>query len=219
MAPVIHIQPVEGWGYFVRNKHRLSKELVEIAENESTNTSVYMTEEDDKPYLYVYRDDKKVFQSACNSVYETDRNLRVIYAQYLNDMQVVGCKDTKSKDDHEEDDIPPDHDDDDAPPCSDLDAMSDKEFQEYIDEREDVIFSAVSDLIAVLTEDNAGGLECDQTDDVSVDNIVDHIVEYLAIECGFRIRRPMIIIEDNTNFEIRTEYPYEEYDFSEEERH
>lgn len=219
MAPVIHIRPAEGWGYFIKNKARLSEELVEIATNEATNTSVYITEEDGQPYLYVYRDDKKIFQSACTTIYETDRNLRVIYATYMHDLEVVGGDDDED-DPAKPEELPPDPDDDDAPPVnSDLDAMSEKEFQSYINEREDVIFQAVSDLIAVLTEDSVSALEFDPSDDDCVDNIVDHIVEYLAIKCGFRIRRPMTILDDDTGFEVRTEYPYEEYEFSESELH
>jgi hypothetical protein len=220
VAPVVHIRPAEGWGYFVKNKSRLSEELVEIASNESTNTSVYMTEENGNPYLYVYRDDKKVFQSECSTIYETDRNLRVVYATYIHDLEVVNSENEDEDDPAKPEEPPPNPDDDDAPPVnSDLDAMSDKEFQSYINEREDVIFNAVSDLIAVLTEDSVSALEFDPSDDDCVDNIVNHIVEYLAIKCGFRIRRPMTIIEDETGFEVRTEYPYEEYEFSESELH
>lgn len=224
MEPVIHIRPSEGWGYFVRNKTRLSEELVEIASNEATNTSVYMTEENGNPYLYVYRDDKKIFQSECTTIYETERNLRVVFATYITDLEVVGSSNDDEDDSEEAEDntsvAEADDDDDDTPPAnSDLDAMSEKEFQSYINEREDVIFNAVSDLIAVLTEDSVSALEFDPSDDDCVDNIVNHIVEYLAIKCGFRIRRPMTIIEDDTGFEVRTEYPYEEYEFSESELH
>lgn len=224
MEPVIHIRPAEGWGYFVRNKTRLSEELVEIASNEATNTSVYMTEENGNPYLYVYRDDKKIFQSECTTIYETERNLRVVFATYITDLEVVGSSNDDEDDSEEAEDntsvSEADDDDDDTPPAnSDLDAMSEKEFQSYINEREDVIFNAVSDLIAVLTEDSVSALEFDPSDDDCVDNIVNHIVEYLAIKCGFRIRRPMTIIEDDTGFEVRTEYPYEEYEFSESELH
>lgn len=219
MAPVIHIRPAEGWGYFVKNKARLSEELVEIATNEATNTSVYMTEEDGQPYLYVYRDDKKIFQSACTTIYETDRNLRVVYATYMSDLEVVEDKDDEDDDPAAPEELPPDPDDDAPPVNSDLDAMSEKEFQDYINEREDVIFAAVSDLISVLTEDSVSALEVDPTDDACIDNIINHIVEYLAIDCGLRIRRPMIVLEDDTGFEVRTEYPYEEFDFSDEELH
>jgi hypothetical protein len=224
VEPVIHIRPAEGWGYFVRNKTRLSEELVEIASNEATNTSVYMTEENGNPYLYVYRDDKKIFQSECTTIYETERNLRVVFSTYITDLEVVGSSNDDDDDSEEAENntfvAEADDDDDDTPPAnSDLDAMSEKEFQSYINEREDVIFNAVSDLIAVLTEDSVGALEFETSDDDCVDNIVNHIVEYLAIKCGFRIRRPMTIIEDVTGFEVRTEYPYEEYEFSESELH
>lgn len=221
MAPVIHIQPVEGWGYFVKNKARLAEELVEIATNETTNTSVYMTEEDGKPYLYVYCNDRKVFQSACTTIYETERNLRVVYAQYIKELQVVGEASDDKEEEAEAKDASDDHDDhdDDTPPCSDLDAMSEEEFQSYISDREDAILSAVTDLISVLTEDSTGTLEFDSEDIITLDVIVDHIVEYLAIECGFRIRRPMTVLEDESGLHVRTEYPYEEFDFSEDELH
>lgn len=221
MKPVFHIQPAEGWGYFTENKARLSEELVEIATNEVTNTSVYMTEEDGLPYLYVYRDDKKIFQSKCATAYETERNLRVVYAQYISDLRVVGGNDSDDVDDTDEVTestvVVSDDEDDDMPPCSDLDAMSDNDFQIMVSEREDAILLAVSDLIEVLTEDDASALEFDPSDDDGIDKIIDHIVEYLAVECGFRIRRPMEIIDEDTGLIVRTEYPYEEFEFGNKE--
>lgn len=232
VAPVIHIQPAEAWGFYVKNQKRLEEELVEIASNEETRTSVYITDEDGVPYLYVYRDDKKIFQSECFTIYTTERNLRMIYARYLTPLRVVvGGKAENKEDDSpyndafylaegNDDSVPmPDADDEDndLPPCSDIDAMSDAEFQDMVNEREDVIYAAVQDLIEVLTEDEASALEfCGEADD-SIDTIIDHIVEYLAIKCGFRIRRPMTIIDDDSGMYVRTEYPYEEYDFSENE--
>ena len=214
MEPTIHIKPVEGWGYFAKNRSRLSDELVEIASNESTNTSVYMTEEDGKPYLYVYRDDKKIFQSSCDTVFEAERNLRVIYAQYLTPIQVVD----EDEDDAEivaEDEEP----DTDTPPLPNIDEMSEEEFQEYVSEREDTIFAAVKDMIEVMVEGSVDSLSMDKKDDSFMDNIVDHIVEHLAINCGLCIRRPMTVVEDESGLHVRTEYPYEEFDFSEEELH
>ena len=107
---VIHIQPVEAWAYYEENRLRLLDELVEIASDESTNTSVYMTDEDGFPYLYVYRDDKKIFESKCYSQYMAERNLREIYAKYLSKLQVVVGGASAEQD---EEDCPP-YDDDDA---------------------------------------------------------------------------------------------------------
>ncbi len=231
VAPVVHIQPAEAWGFYAKNKKRLEEELVEIATNEDTKTSIYMTDEDGLPYLYVYRDDKKIFQSKCSSVYTAEHNLRMIYAKYLTPLRVVvsgnaeeyrkpdGSNLPLAEGNNDKNPVPDDESDDDTPPCDDLDAMSEAEFQDMVEEREDVIYAAVSALIEVLTEDEAGAMEFGGEDDDSIDDIVDHIVEYLAIQCGFRIRRPMTIIDDDTGFRVRTEYPYEEFEFNESELH
>lgn len=219
MKPVIHIQPTEGWGYYVANKKRLVEELVEIASNEETNTSVYMTEEDNSPYIYVYRNDQKIFQSACRTAYETERNLRVIFAQYIIGISVV-MDDTEQKSDGNQNEPVKESDGtDDVPVCSELDDMSEAEFKDYIDEREEVIYAAVCALIDVLTEDDTSKLEFDKSEGECLDDVVDHIVEYLAIDCGFRVRRPMIIVEDESGLNVRTEYPYEEFDFREDVLH
>lgn len=210
MASVIHLQPAMGYTYYTQNKSRLEEELVEIATNEETNTSVYMTDNDGMPYLYVYRDDKKIFQSECQSQYITERNLRMIYAQYLAPMDTA---DNNVDENASYADIV---EDDDDSIYGELDAMSEDQFQDMIDEREDVIYTAVHDLIEVLTEDSVCAMEFCGEDDDSVDTIVDHIVEYLAINCGLRIRRPMTVVDDETGLHVRTEYPYEEFDFREE---
>ena len=73
----------------IRRAARLCDELVEIASNENTKTSVYVTDEDNHPYLYVYRDDKKIFESKCWTQYVAERNLREIYAAYLAPLKIV----------------------------------------------------------------------------------------------------------------------------------
>lgn len=210
--PVIHIQPVEVWTYYEEERLRLCEELVEIASNEDTKTSVYVTDEDNYPYLYVYRDDKKIFESKCYSQYMAERNLREIYAKYLTPLQVVG---SSAPTELKEDDCQTsdDEDDVDLPPCTDLDAMSEAEFKDYCNEREDVILKAVCELIDVLTEDETGSIEFGDGDEDSIDVVVDKIVEYLAIKCGFSIRRPMEIMDEDSGLMVRTEYPYEEFEF------
>ena len=211
--PVIHIQPVELWTYYEENRLRLCDELVEIASNEDTKTSVYVTDEDNHPYLYVYRDDKKIFESKCYSQYMAERNLREIYASYLAPLKVVGGG-TAAKE--EETEVPDDDDEDaDTPPFDDLAAMTEEEWDTYCDEREGVIRDAVLSLIDILTEDETSSLELSAEDDDSFDTVVDKIVEYLAIKCGFRIRRPMEIVDDDSGELVRSDYPYEDYDFGE----
>ena len=211
--PVIHIQPVELWTYYEEERLRLLNELVEIASHEDTNTSVYVTDEDGFLYLYVYRDDKKIFESKCYSQYMAERNLREIYASYLTPLKVVSGGDAAKE---EEAEIPDDDDEDaDTPPFDDLAAMTDEEWGTYCDEREDVIHGAVLSLIDILTEDETSSLELSSEDDDSFDTVVDKIVEYLAIKCGFRIRRPMEVVDEDSGELVRSDYPYEDYDFGE----
>lgn len=212
MQPVIHIQPVEAWTYYAANRKQLEEEMVEIAYDESTDTSVYITDENSFPYLYVYRNDKKIFQSECHTQYEAERNLRVIYAQYLTALKVVGGASAEPK---EEEYAVDDDDDADTPPFDDLSAMTDEEWDTYCDEREGVIRDAVLSLIDILTEDETSSLELSSEDDDSFDTVVDKIVEYLAIKCGFRIRRPMEIVDDDSGELVRSDYPYEDYEFGE----
>ena len=93
--------------------------------------------------------------------------------------------------------------------------MTDEEWDTYCDEREDVIHDAVLSLIDILTEDETSSLELSSEDDDSFNTVVDKIVEYLAIKCGFRIRRPMEIVDDDSGELVRSDYPYEDYDFGE----
>lgn len=234
VAPVIYLRPAEAWNYHSKNQERLKKELVEIATNEETKTSVFMTDDGGTPYLYVYRNDKKIFQSKCTTIYTTEHNLSMIYDKYLTSPHVVigGNAEDKDGDNHYDDDefllaegddnnvpMPDVDEEDDIPPYSDLDAMSDAEFEDMVNEREEAIYSAMSTLIAELTEDEGGALEFGGADYECICDVIDHIVEYLAIQCGFRIRRPMTIIDDESGLLVRTEYPYDEYDFSDEELH
>ena len=219
MQPEIHIQPVEAWTYYTANRKRLEEEMVEIASNEATNTSVYITDENGFPYLYVYRDDKKIFQSECHTQYEAERNLRVVYAQYINSLHVVDTSEEEEvgRFSGNANESPEDEEDDDAdtPPFDDLAAMTEEEWGTYCDEREDVIHDAVLSLIDILTEDETSALELSSEDDDSFNTVVDKIVEYLAIKCGFRIRRPMEIVDDDSGELVRSDYPYEDYDFGE----
>lgn len=219
MQPEIHIQPVEAWTYYTANRKRLEEEMVEIASNEATNTSVYITDENGFPYLYVYRDDKKIFQSECHTQYEAERNLRVVYAQYINSLHVVDTSEEEEvgRFSGNANESPEDEEDDaaDTPPFDDLAAMTEEEWGTYCDEREDVIHDAVLSLIDILTEDETSSLELGSEDDDSFNTVVDKIVEYLAIKCGFRIRRPMEIVDDDSGELVRSDYPYEDYDFGE----
>ena len=82
-------------------------------------------------------------------------------------------------------------------------------------EREGVIRAGVTALIEILTEDETSALELTAEDDDSFETVVDKVVEYFAIKCGFRVRRPMEVVDEESGLVVRTDYPYEYYDFGE----
>lgn len=178
MEPMFYLYPKEAWDYHKRNIRRLEDEMVEIASSNggtyNDETEVYITDEDGALVYYVYQDDKKVFQSRCDTDIEAEENLREIYKKYIGD-----CNE--------------DTDD----PIDDLDI-------EYIENREAEIYNAFCALVEELTsdEDEASSFlhECD----AEVDDMIDHIVEFLACSHGLRVYRPTEIEPG-----VIADYPYE----------
>lgn len=194
MAYKIHLEPANVWEYFRRHKERLEEEMVEIAENDDTGVAIYLTEDDDLPQYVVFKNDKEQYREMCVNGSDAEQTLKKIFMQYLVPLVIPV-------------------DDDDVP--VDENAMR-SDFEDQIDEREDVILDAFQDFIEVLTEDKIGALDFGK-DGEELDKIINHIVQYLAVDCGFRIRRPMILYDEDLKKEVCSEYPYEEYDFSEDE--
>lgn len=196
MALKVYLKPDQVWEFFKRNKERLEEEMVEIATNDDTKTAIYLTEEEDHPAIKVYRNDIEQYSEGCVSLPDCEKSMKRIYAKYLTPLRVVVSETSDEDDDADTDD-----------------ELSRAEFEDEIEAREEVIYQAFRDFIDVLTEDNISSLEFTDKDDDSVDHIIDHVIRYLAVECGFRIRRPMILYDEDNKQEVCTEYPYEEYDF------
>lgn len=200
MALKVYLKPDQVWEFFKRNKERLEEEMVEIATNDDTKTAIYLTEEEDHPAIKVYRNDIEQYSEGCVSLPDCEKSMKRIYAKYLTPLRVVVSETSDEDDDADTDD-----------------ELSRAEFEDEIEAREEVIYQAFRDFIDVLTEDNISSLEFTDKDDDSVDHIIDHVIRYLAVECGFRIRRPMILYDEDKKQEVCTEYPYEEYDFDDDE--
>jgi hypothetical protein len=103
-----------------------------------------------------------------------------------------------------------------VPDNSEDEPSEEDEIDEEIRKREDEIYQAFANFINELTEDPASALEFCGGED-SIEHVVNHIIRYLAVDCGFRIRRPMYVLDDDLGEEVFTEYPYEEYEFSDDE--
>ena len=196
----IHLKPNEVWKFFHDHRVRLEEEMLEIASNTETNTAIFLTEQDGFPFVSVYKNDQLVHEDYCVSDTDSEETMRDIYIKYMPPFYVTVNDETKAADS--------DSSDDDA----DVEEITLAECEDKINEREDEITLAIQALIEVLTEDSVGALEFGPGDE-TFEDIVDHIVEFLAVDCGFRVRRPMFIIDEESHEEVFSEYPYEEFDF------
>lgn len=211
MAFEVNMKPEQLWPCFHNRIDRFMEEMVEIACNEETNTVIFLTEENMYPYIYVYRNDKRVYQEIITNEEDAEKTLLKIYMKWLYPiMVVVDAEDGEDADGEEPDDTPPFEWDASDPEHYEM-------FMEEASERERVIRNAFEDLLAVLTEDAMVAAEMFGDDSDQSDHIIDHIVQYLAIDCGVRIRRPMVIFDEDEGEEVLSEYPYNDYKFSEEE--
>ena len=203
MAFEIGLKPNQVWDFYNKNVARLSDEMVSIAKNDHTGYEIFLTEEEGVPMISVYKDDKLVYEEGAVSEADTEKTVREIYQKYLLPLVAVVSKEPKKEATAEED----------GEEASD-EEMTRLDQEDQVYEREDAIYLAFQDFLQVLAEDDYSIKDTFQ-EDAEVNEIIDHIVEFLAVDHGIRIRRPMFIVDEDTGIEEFSEYPYEEYDFRE----
>lgn len=197
------LKPEEVWKFYNDNASRMAKDLVCIAHSDSAGYEIFITEEDGIPCVIVYRGTLQVYEEGMVSAADAESTIRNVYKTYL--IPGTAQQSAKSADSPEEDDK------DIQEPEDDTDTRLDQEDQIY--EREDAIYLAFGEFLNVLTEDDRLCTDI-FPDDSAVDTAINCILEYLAVDHGIRIRRPMFIQDMDTGVEVFSEYPYEEYDFS-----
>ena len=192
MSVKIHVKPEDVWKFYNRNAPQLAEEMVSIAENEDTGTNVYLTEDNDSPQLVVTdNNDKVVHEEYLVSQRDAEHSAKKIYEKYM---------------------VPIDAGDDD----SDDDEITRSDMEDAIYEREDEILMAFEDFMEVLMEEDRDALY-DGYHDKQFDELLNKVVRLIATESGVRVRRPMFLVDEASGLEVYAEYPYEEYDFDDDE--
>ena len=79
MGVSIHLRPTDVWQFFLNNKTRLGTEMVAIAENDETEHTVYLTEENGCPLLSVYKKDTKLYEEGAVSETDSESTTKQIY--------------------------------------------------------------------------------------------------------------------------------------------
>lgn len=193
MGVKIHIPADKVWSFFQENKKRLSEEMVVIAENTETEFAVYLTEDADYPLFVVCKGSAdSEYEEAAISENDCADTAKKCYLRYLFPIVVTTGK------------VPEEPDDE------DIEDLTAQEMDDAMYEREDELALALGDFLQVVLGDCSDGSEIIDTYGMDmINDILDHILLYLATEMDFPIYRPTYLIEDDGS-EVYVEYPYNE---------
>lgn len=206
MGVDIHISAHEVWAFFQENKDRLAKEMVVIAENTDTKYAVYLTEEDGYPLFSVCKGSAEPeYEEGAINEQDCTQTAAKCYRQYL--FPVIVSKE-KAVQQYEDDLLEGEAESEQEPDCYDT-----------IYEREDELQLALCDFLQVALQEYEEGRDiADIYGQAMIDEVLDHVLEYLGLEQCLPIYRPMFVTDEETGEEVYTEYPYGEWEFVEKEQ-
>lgn len=195
MGANIHVPADEVWSFFQKNKDRLEKEMVAIAENDDTDYAVYLTEDCGYPTFFVCKGDADPeYEEGAVSEDDCSKTARKCYSQYLFPVSVCSQKSFQEDDDNDENET----------------GDSAQEMQDLVYEREDELRMALCDFLQVVLLDDEENSDIESTyGSAMIDEILDHFLEYLGFEHSLPVYRPMFVADDDAGCEVYTEFPYD----------
>lgn len=176
----IYVEAEDVWKYFQNNKLKLGKTAEAIAENDEFGVVIYLSEERGLPMFEVDADGYQYHEESAVSANDCRETVQMLYDKYLTEKFLM--------DDDEE-----------------YESLLDIEDQ--IAERELELDDAVISFLDVVLDEDSSMLGA-ELDDI-VEDVKDHICEYLARKHELPVRRPMIL-EDDDGDEFFEEYPYDD---------
>lgn len=183
MGVKIHIPADKVWQFFFENRERCVKEMIEIASNDETGYAVYITEDSGYPmFLVCCEDGEPECEVGAISQKDCTEIAEKFFACYL--FPVVEKRELAEDEGY--------------------DAQR-QELEDEIYEREDELRLALCDFLQVASE----GADTFDHDEPDVSEMLDYILEYLAVERCLSVRRPTFITDPNTGEEYYAEYPYD----------
>ena len=194
------VQPWDVWDVFFKNLPELRSHLKRIAENTEYGVVIYVTEEDNLPDIQVYVDDDLLYSEACVSRDDCAKTVRKIYEDYLTSSVVDKLIESYKQDEEPQEEMTDD----------DYEEYAHDELEGEIEEREDEIDLAISDLLETVCDSDIRTF-CDNAEEI-MEDCKEHFLEYLYLKWGFEIRRPMFL-EDEHGVEFYEEFPYDCIEF------
>lgn len=179
------------WSYFHKNKAKLETMMVAVAENPEYGVVIYLSSsEDGLPLLTVTADDYQYEEEAAVSASDCKHTAQKFYDQYLTGKFLENYAGDSDED------------------------ISLLDVEDQIAERELELDDVVALLISTATEED--NISFGNDFDEILEDVKDHVLEYLARKHELIIRRPMIL-EDEDGEEFFEEYPYECMEFDDED--
>ena len=194
MGIKIHVNPGDVWDFFDKNLARLAKEMVLIAENEDTDYSIYLTEDQNYPLLSVYKNDLKLYEEGVISRTDCEKTTKGLYTKYLFPL-VVTSKDFDSASEEA---------------LLFGEPASKQDIEDEIYERSDELYLATIDFLQVLLGYRDPDMLISEYGDIT-EEFLDSTCEFLSEEYGIPIFRPMFVVDEETGDETYTEFPYMEF--------
>lgn len=199
----VYVPTNELWGFYIQNKERCQDEMVLIAENTETGYAVYMTDDDGTLMFSVCKgDNEPEYEEYVMDDADCEASAKKLFIRYLVPFTVIDGKAVLSGSTTEDS----------------LDeelSLSRQDMEDEMYEREDELDFAIKDfLAAVLQEPNGDAVATEYGEDF-IQEVLHYILEYLTNDHCIKIFRPMFFRDDDSGSEIYSQFPYEEYTFSE----
>lgn len=195
MSAKVIIQPQDVWDFFQAHQGYLRSMMEEVAVDDETGVTVYVTEEAGMPDIVVHSDDVKIYSEQCVSRTDCTTTVSKIIFDYLGG----GAASKVCAMNNREEEVAEEYDR--------------YEIECEMDDREAALDSAVFVMLCDFLEMPLEEV-CDsaQEADKIYDDIKDHLAEYLYRKWNISIRRPMYL-ETEDGEEFFEEYPYEHMEF------
>lgn len=194
------VQPWDVWDVFFKNLPALRTHLKRIAENLEYGVVIYVTEEDNLPEIQVYVDDDLLYSEGCVSEDDCTKTAGKIYEDYLTSNVIDKIIESTQQDEEPQEETTDD----------DYEGYAHEELEQEIEEREEEIDIALSDLMETVCDADISTF-CDNAEEI-MEDCKEHFLEYLYLKWGFEIRRPMFL-EDEHGVEFYEEFPYDCIEF------
>lgn len=193
----INVEANKIWDLFQKEKARLEKDLMEIAEDIERGVVIYLTSVgesgEERPDIIMYVYDEPMFEEPCIDAADCEEVAKTMYQWAA--VKPAAVVDDELEEDEEEDE--------------------EEAQEEEIEMREEDLDYALYDFINLTIDESMGDFDSARKKKFFQD-CKEHFLEYMYRKWDVTIYRPMYLVDEN-GVESYEEYPYELLDYEDED--